>query len=154
MTAFVTGGIRSEAAYSIVVDFVATEYFIVPKPIHDQRPNLEEAQHRKVSAHAVAGFCSRAVTRSSKDTGTIRQTCTARTTAVANNRAPTATCTTVETTIGNSGCAASCPHITRVMDAKKPRHSCAPIKPSMATAGRRTSAICGYTEIARIAVHE
>src|SRR6266496_2519843 len=95
--------------------------------------------------HAATGLRSRPGTLASKATGTWRQTCMARMKAVARRRAPTATCTTVETIMGSSGCAASCPQVTRVMKARKPRHNCATIRPSMVTAGRRTASIFQYT---------
>src|SRR5580704_5679186 len=75
-----------------------------------------------------------------------------RTTVVASNSAPTATCATVDATMGSSGCAALRPQATRVTNAVKPRPSCAIRSESITIAGRRTASIVGYTEIARIAV--
>src|SRR5580704_14134926 len=75
-----------------------------------------------------------------------------RTTVVASNSAPTATCATVDATMGSSGCAAFRPQATRVTNAVKPRQSCVIRSESITIAGRRTASALEYPEIARIAV--
>src|ERR1051325_8239761 len=72
---------------------------------------------------------------------------------VASSKAPTATCATVETTIGNSGCTESCPQATRVINAVKPRQSCAISNDNMVIAGRLTASIFEYCDNARMDVH-
>src|ERR1041385_2745905 len=71
---------------------------------------------------------------------------------VASNKAPTATCATVETTIGNSGCTASCPQATLVINAVNPRQSCAISNDNMVIAERRTTSMFEYWDSARMDV--
>ena len=70
--------------------------------------------------HAATGFRSRLGICSLTATGLCRHTCTASTAVVASSNAPTATCATVETTMGSSGWTASCPQATRVRNATNP----------------------------------
>src|SRR5438477_862113 len=115
------------------------EFSVVAGP--HREGTARETQRLGDGAHAVCGVRSVPGTCSAKATGTCRQTWIERTTAVASNKAPTATWATVETTIGNSGCTLSLPQATRVRKAAKPRQSCVISNESIRIAGLRTASI-------------